>query len=89
VSINNDRFSVDHSPNALRTHYSPFVRFPDGPAAIAGSAIIGGVLLALIEGIGIMFTRMSAEQFRPMNPQMEEAQQLGSTFNLNQQTQYQ
>lgn len=27
--------------------------------------ILGGVLLALIEGIGILFTRYSAEQFRP------------------------
>ncbi|CAG0914776.1 unnamed protein product [Notodromas monacha] len=59
----------------------------NGPAAMAGSAIIGGVLLALIEGIGIMFTRMSAEQFKPMNPQMEEAQQLGTPF--GQQQQYQ
>ena len=32
---------------------------------MAGSAIIGGVLLALIEGIGIVITRWSAEQFKP------------------------
>lgn len=27
--------------------------------------IVGGVLLALIEGVGILFTRYSAEQFKP------------------------
>ncbi len=32
---------------------------------MAGSAMIGGVLLAMIEGIGILMTRMSADQFRP------------------------
>jgi import inner membrane translocase subunit TIM17 len=36
-----------------------------GPAAIATSAIIGGVLLALIEGIGIGMNRMMAWQFDP------------------------
>jgi import inner membrane translocase subunit TIM17 len=40
----------------------------NGAAAMAGSAIIGGVLLALIEGIGIMFTRISADQFRQQGP---------------------
>ncbi|XP_064633385.1 mitochondrial import inner membrane translocase subunit Tim17-A-like isoform X2 [Lineus longissimus] len=40
----------------------------NGAGAMVGSAIIGGVLLALIEGIGIMFTRFSAEQFKPMDP---------------------
>ncbi|CAK9815481.1 Mitochondrial import inner membrane translocase subunit Tim17-B [Anthophora quadrimaculata] len=37
----------------------------NGIPAMAGSAIIGGVLLALIEGVGIFFTRMSADQFKP------------------------
>lgn len=37
----------------------------NGLPAMAGSAIIGGVLLALIEGIGIFITRLSAEQFKP------------------------
>ena len=30
---------------------------------MAGSAVVGGVLLALIEGVGIMITRMTADQF--------------------------
>lgn len=41
----------------------------NGIPAMAGSAIIGGVLLALIEGVGILFTRLSSEQFRnPLPP---------------------
>lgn len=39
---------------------------------MAGSAIIGGVLLALIEGVGILFTRLSAEQFRNPTPPIED-----------------
>ena len=32
---------------------------------MARSAAVGGILLALIEGVGIMITRMTAEQFKP------------------------
>ena len=32
---------------------------------MARSAVVGGILLALIEGVGIMITRMTAEQFKP------------------------
>lgn len=32
---------------------------------MARSAAVGGILLALIEGIGIMITRITAEQFKP------------------------
>ena len=39
-----------------------------GPGAMLGSAIIGGVLLAMIEGVSIMFTRFTSEQFRPLSP---------------------
>ena len=39
----------------------------DGPAAMAGSAVVGGVLLALIEGVGIMITRMTADQFNQVS----------------------
>lgn len=39
-----------------------------GVGAMAGSAVIGGVLLALIEGVGILFTRLSADQFRNPSP---------------------
>lgn len=50
----------------------------NGPGAMAGSAIIGGVLLALIEGVGILFTRMSAEQFRPPSIVPEDPAALGN-----------
>ncbi|XP_015760948.1 PREDICTED: mitochondrial import inner membrane translocase subunit Tim17-A-like [Acropora digitifera] len=36
-----------------------------GPSAAVRSAAVGAVLLALIEGIGICITRMTAEQFKP------------------------
>ncbi|GAB1597959.1 mitochondrial import inner membrane translocase subunit Tim17-A-like [Argonauta hians] len=44
----------------------------NGAGAMVGSAIIGGVLLALIEGVGILITRFSAEQFNPANRSMIE-----------------
>lgn len=50
----------------------------NGVAAMAGSAFIGGLLLALIEGVGIMFTRLSAEQFQPMQPPVDDPAILGS-----------
>ncbi|KAL1132717.1 hypothetical protein AAG570_010669 [Ranatra chinensis] len=51
------------------------------PAMVSG-ALIGGVLLTLIEGIGILITRMQAEQFRP--PQnFEDPSQLGPPTNVN------
>lgn len=46
--------------------------FTDGAGAMIGSAVVGGLILALIEGMGIMFTRMTADQFRPMGPPTEE-----------------
>lgn len=48
-----------------------FIFFPaarSGVGAMAGSALIGGVLLAMIEGVGIMFSRLAADQFRPLSP---------------------
>lgn len=48
-----------------------------GLPAMAGSAVIGGVLLALIEGVGILFTRMSADQFRNPLPPSEDPAALG------------
>ncbi|KAI8122289.1 Mitochondrial import inner membrane translocase subunit Tim17-B [Lucilia cuprina] len=47
--------------------------------AMAGSAIIGGVLLALIEGVGILFTRLSSEQFRNPLPPNEDPSVLDET----------
>ncbi|NXG08647.1 TI17A translocase, partial [Sakesphorus luctuosus] len=36
---------------------------PDGPVAMVGSAAMGGILLALIEGAGILLTRFASTQF--------------------------
>lgn len=44
---------------------------------MAGSAVIGGVLLALIEGVGILFTRISADQFKNPMPPTEDPSALG------------
>ena len=42
-----------------------------GPVAMVGSAAMGGVLLALIEGAGILLTRFASAQF-PNGPQFAE-----------------
>jgi len=57
-----------------------------GAGAMVGSAVIGGVLLALIEGVGILFTRISAEQFKPVSPTLEDPNQMNP---LGQPQQYQ
>lgn len=41
-----------------------------GPAV--GSAAIGGVLLALIEGVGIALNRFQADMYKPVAPQLED-----------------
>ncbi|XP_022538377.1 mitochondrial import inner membrane translocase subunit Tim17-A isoform X1 [Astyanax mexicanus] len=43
----------------------------NGPVAMVGSAAMGGILLALIEGAGILLTRFASAQF-PTGPQMED-----------------
>lgn len=54
----------------------------NGAAAMAGSAIIGGVLLSMIEGLGIFFTRFAAEQFRNREPHiMPDANEGYGDFN--------
>ncbi|KAK2142938.1 hypothetical protein LSH36_895g00031 [Paralvinella palmiformis] len=54
----------------------------NGVPAMVGSAVIGGVLLALIEGVGIVITRWSAEQFQQANqsilPPSDDPSQLPS-----------
>lgn len=44
-----------------------------GVPAMVGSAVIGGILLGLIEGVGILFTRFSADQFRNPAPPEDPA----------------
>ncbi|XP_004685318.1 PREDICTED: mitochondrial import inner membrane translocase subunit Tim17-A [Condylura cristata] len=51
----------------------------NGPVAMVGSAAMGGILLALIEGAGILLTRFASSQF-PNGPQFpEDPSQLPST----------
>lgn len=50
---------------------------------MAGSAVIGGVLLALIEGVGILFTRLSADQFKNPLPPTEDPAVLGEPSQQN------
>ena len=49
-----------------------------------GSAAVGGVLLALIEGLSIFMNRYAAESFRPVDPRQEapaDPSQLGQASN--------
>ena len=48
------------------TYFSKYFR--NGPAAMAGSAAVGGILLALIEGLGIMMNRFTSEMYRAPDP---------------------
>lgn len=64
----------------------------DGVATMAGSAVIGGVLLAMIEGVGILLTRFTSEQFKPVAPgEMADPSVLGppQPLSLNQDPNYQ
>lgn len=47
-----------------------------GPLAMMGSAMMGGILLALIEGVGILLTRYTAQQFRNVSPFAEDSNQM-------------
>ncbi|XP_034949479.1 mitochondrial import inner membrane translocase subunit Tim17-B-like [Chelonus insularis] len=49
----------------------------NGLPAMAGSAVIGGTLLALIEGIGILLTRLAADEFKPRILDPNDPSQLG------------
>lgn len=55
----------------------------NGLPAMAGSALIGGVLLALIEGVGILLTRITAEELKPVNPMAPDPSQLGPPLAQN------
>ena len=46
-----------------------------GPGAMATSAVVGGILLGMIEGLGIMMNKWQAESFRPIDPRMQQAPQ--------------
>lgn len=41
-----------------------------GPRAMIASAIFGGIILACMEGVGVLIGRMSADSYKPQAPQM-------------------
>ncbi|XP_065829645.1 mitochondrial import inner membrane translocase subunit Tim17-B-like [Oscarella lobularis] len=47
-----------------------------GLTASLQAAAVGAILLALIEGVGIAMTRMTASQYKPVMPQLPDPQQL-------------
>ena len=55
----------------LNCHYFMilfYFQISGGPKHMIGNAVVGAVLLGMIEGIGIMFNRMGSESFRPVDP---------------------
>ena len=43
-----------------------------GPKSIAGSALVGGMLLGLIEGMGLLMNNFMSRQYRPVDPRGEQ-----------------
>jgi len=43
-----------------------------GVPTMVGSAVVGALLLGLIEGVGVLITRFSADQFKQQNPSFED-----------------
>ena len=41
---------------------------------MATSALVGGILLGMIEGLGIMMNKWQSESFRPVDPRMQAPQ---------------
>uniref|UniRef100_H3AT12 Translocase of inner mitochondrial membrane 17A n=1 Tax=Latimeria chalumnae TaxID=7897 RepID=H3AT12_LATCH len=60
----------------------------NGPVAMVGSAAMGGILLALIEGVGILLTRFASAQF-PTGPQFPDDASQMPTASFGDYRQYQ
>jgi import inner membrane translocase subunit TIM17 len=50
--------------------------FRQGPVPMFASACVGGVLLAFIEGVGVLMNNMFAEQFKPVDPVVQDPSSL-------------
>ncbi|KAL5515414.1 hypothetical protein EMCRGX_G000575 [Ephydatia muelleri] len=50
-----------------------------GAKASLGAAVAGGIILAVIEGVGIAINRAVAEQYKPVMPQIPDPSQLPPT----------
>ena len=53
----------------------------NGLPAMAGMALIGGVLMVLAEGVGILVKRIQAELFQPVQPTLEDPSRHSEDFN--------
>ena len=49
-----------------------FLSIRQGRAAMLAAALMGGCLLAMIEGVGIVISRASASQFKPVMPTLPD-----------------
>ncbi|XP_041712357.1 mitochondrial import inner membrane translocase subunit Tim17-B isoform X1 [Coregonus clupeaformis] len=67
------RHRLKGSANAVRLRA---LQIGGGPLAMVGSAMMGGILLALIEGFGILLTRYTAQQFQNPSPFVDDPSQL-------------
>jgi len=43
-----------------------------GPKSMVGSAVVGGMLLGMIEGMGLLMNNFMSQQFRPVDPREEQ-----------------
>jgi len=41
-----------------------------GPKNMVGSAVVGGILLGVIEGMGILINNFASQAYRPMDPRL-------------------
>ena len=57
-----------------------YIVFRSGPKGMLASAVVGGVLLGMIEGIGILMNRFSSQMYRMPDPMSapQDPSQLGS-----------
>ena len=43
-----------------------------GPKAMIASSVVGGIILAVMEGVGVMMNRFNSDQFKPQAPMLPE-----------------
>lgn len=57
-----------------------YILISDGAMAMTGSALVGGVLLAVIEGVGIIMNRMAASNMQNSKFILNYRKQITSSF---------
>ena len=53
------------------SHLTPYP-ISDGPTAAATSALIGGFILAMIEGVTVLITRYNSDAYKPVMPTLPD-----------------